>query len=73
MYLLLIALFRIHDSDKNKALDGLELLEAIMHGLEEQFEDIEDDDELTKEERNEEYDDLYMKAYGKIYVCCSHC
>ena len=51
---------RIHGSDSNRALDGLELLEAIIHGLEEQFEDIEDDEDFTEAERQQEYDLMYQ-------------
>jgi hypothetical protein len=51
--------------DDNKALDGLELLEAVMHGLEEQFEDIEDDDDLNESEKHEENLILLQSAYSK--------
>lgn len=67
---MLVTYSSIHDLDNNKALDGLELLEAIMHGLEEQLEDVEDDDELTEEERKVEYDLLYSSAYCK-YISIS--
>lgn len=39
--------FQLHDTDKNLKLDGLEILQAIIHTTEHNFED--DEDELEEE------------------------
>lgn len=44
--------FQVHDMDKNLKLDGLEILQAIVHTSEHDIDDYDDEDD-NEEETNE--------------------
>lgn len=60
--------FQVHDTDKNSKLDGLEILQAIMHTRHHKHKDDEEEDQDGEETQSVEDDDFnyYIELIDKV-------
>ena len=61
------SLYSIHDTNEDRRLDGLELLAAIAHGLEEQFQEVEQNAELDEEAKKRRKRTLSNRSWSEYW------